>query len=172
MAADRIASFMKAPIPNAYFFNLRSEFQVAVLATVNAANIELLTFDPDYSDWAINTPGFEHALRSFLNRNPRARLRMMITDVNRLTRDYPRLVGVLRTHAHVAECRVVPQKYAHLSETMVIADRTSALRRPICTSCKGVLRALDLEYAGAQRERFEELWEACVDQFLPSLWGV
>jgi hypothetical protein len=163
---------MKAPIPNAYFFNLRSEFQVALLATVNAANIELLAFDPDYSEWAINTPGFEHALRGFLNRNPRARLRMMITDVNRIPRDYPRLINVLRSHGHVAECRVVPQKFAHLSETMLIADRASALRRPICSSCKGVLRALDLEYAGAQRDRFEELWDGCQDRFHPTLWGV
>ena len=163
---------MKAPVPNAYFFNLRSEFQVALLATVNAANVELLAFDPDYSEWAINTPGFDQALRAFFKRNPRARLRMMITDVNRLTREYPRLVSILRTFAHVAECRVVPLKFAHLSETMLIADRTSALRRPICSSCKGVLRALDLEYSGGQRERFEELWEACQEVFQPQLWGV
>ncbi len=163
---------MTTTASNVRFFEQRSDFQAALLDAIALAEAELLMFDPNYADWKINTPEFEAAFLAFLDRSTRASIRMVITEVDRINRDYPRLARVLRQHAHRIECKVTPETYAGLSETMLIADRASALRRPVATRNKGVLRILDMEYANAQRDRFEELWESCHERYSPTTLGL
>jgi len=163
---------MSTPLPQARFFEQRSEFQATLLEAIGCAETELLMFDPTYADWRINAPEFEEALIAFFGRSTRAALRMVITEAERLNRDYPRLVRVLRQYAHRADCRVTPEIHANLNETMLIVDRASALRRPITTRNNGVWRVLDPEYANAQHDRFEELWEACHERFSPTTLGL
>ncbi len=163
---------MSSDLPQARFFEQRSEFQAALLEAIGRAEVELLMFDPTYADWQINAPAFEQALIDFFARSTRAALRMVITDVDRIHRDYPRLARVLSQHTHRADCRITPEPYSNLNESMLILDRASALRRPITTMNKGVLRLLDAEYANAQGDRFDELWEACHERYAPTTLGL
>lgn len=163
---------MSIPAGAARFYELRSEFQAALQEVLTCAEAELLLFDPTYADWPIETEVFEAALVAFVTRSPRAQLRMVITEVDRINRDYPRLARFLRDYSHRAECRVTPEPYAGLDETMLIADRTSAVRRPVTTRYRGVVRLLDPEYAGAQRERFEELWQDAHGRYAPTTLGL
>lgn len=163
---------MNMPAVAARFFEHRSDFQSAALDAIGLAEAELLMFDPSYADWPANAPAFEDALEAFLARSTRAAIRMVITEVDRINRDYPRLARFLRRHVHRAECRATPEQYVGLSETMLIADRASALRRPVASRYNGVLRTLDMEYAGAQRDRFDELWEAAHERYTPTPLGL
>lgn len=163
---------MTIPSPPARFFDLRSTFRGALLETIALAETELLLFDPNYLDWPGNAVELEAALSKFLREGRRPKLSMVIDQNERLVRDYPRLADVLRTYAHCAECRQLPERYATLDETMVIADATSALRRPLASSFRGVMRVLDPDYASGQRERFMELWEASTDRFSPTSLGL
>ncbi|CAN5441574.1 hypothetical protein BH09PSE6_BH09PSE6_07060 [soil metagenome] len=158
--------------PAPRFFDYRSDFQAAIRDVLATAQLELLLFDPDYDDWAINSPDVPPLIETFLNHSVRAKLRMVIRDPEQINRAYPRIANLLRLHSNKVECRGLPEQYARLSETMIIADATHALRRPVATGFKGVLRLLDPDYAGGQRDRFEELWSACHDRFSSTSLGL
>lgn len=159
-------------LSTAKFFELRSEFQLAVLETLASAETELLMFDPSYADWQMNSTVMQKALITFLQAHTRATIKMVITDVNRINADYPRLARTLALQTHRVDVMITPDRHAQLDETMLIADRAHALRRPLASRTKGVLRRFDPEYVGAQRERFEELWNACSDRYSPTSLGL
>ena len=163
---------MNEPAPATRFFEHRSDFRCAVLDAIGLAESELLMFDPTYLDWQANSPELAAALTAFLGRTTRAEIRMVITEIDRIHRDYPRLAEVLRVHAHRIQCRVTPETLADLNETMLVIDRASALRRPVASVARGVLRVLDAEYASTQVDRFNELWEACRDRYSPTTLGL
>lgn len=163
---------MTLPSSTVRFFEQRSEFHAALHDMVERAESELLLFDPSFADWAIETAAFEAALIAFVTRSPNAQVRMVITEVDRINRDYARLARFLRDYSHRAECRVTPEQYASLNESLLIADRTSTVRRPITTRFRGVARVLDPEYSGAQRERFDELWQDAHARYAPTTLGL
>lgn len=159
-------------LSTARFFELRSEFQQAVLDTIAGAETELLMYDPTFADWQMNSTAVQEALLAFLQGHSRASIKMVIGDVNRINADYPRMARTLALQAHRIDVMVTPDRYAQLDETMLIADRAHALRRPLASRTKGVVRRFDPDYVGAQRERFEELWNACSDRYSPTSLGL
>lgn len=158
--------------PSARFFESRSEFSASVLAMIERAETELLIFDPTYVDWPGGSHDLAQALEAFLRRGPRPRLRMIVDRLDRVTADYPRIASLLTTYQHLAQCRPLPERYANLSETIVVADAASVLRRPAATAYRGVSRVLDIDYASSLRARFLELWDACNDPYSPTTLGL
>lgn len=158
--------------PAPKFFAYRSDFQAQIREILATAQLELLLFDPDYEDWNLDAADIPPLIETFVNRQVRAKLRMVIRDVGHIGRAYPRFGKLIRLHSDRIECRALPEQHARLSETMIVADATHALRRPVAASYKGVYRQLDPDYAGGQRDRFEELWSACHDRLSSTTLGL
>ena len=145
-------------------FELPSAFKAAVYTAVSQARSRVWMFDPSFIDWPIKEAAFEDALLAFLSHH-RGRVdhvaRVVLQDLDRITRDYPRLARVIRYHGQLLECRGLPERLRQLDESLLIVDDHICVRRPSARRSVGFVRQHDAVYQNDQIKRFNELWDAC-----------
>ena len=142
-------------------FDTRAGFGEQLQGALERAQSEIWMADRDFGEWPIGRVEFASALQSFLKKSAANHLRLLTLDADHLAHNAPRLLAVLRTHAHNVECRIVPSHAApRFGEacSMLIADRTLLVRRFHRDHPRG---ATELDPAAARPwlDQFETLWE-------------
>ncbi|MGI9026944.1 MAG: hypothetical protein ACR2GP_15465 [Burkholderiaceae bacterium] len=142
-------------------FDTQAEFGAQLQTALLRAQSEVWMADADFAQWPIGHPEFASALQGFLRQSAANHLRMLTLDAAHIARSAPRLMTVLRTHAHNAECRIVPSHAApRFGEAcaMLIVDRSFLVRRFHHDHPRGATE-LDPAAALPWLDQFEMLWE-------------
>ncbi len=139
----------------------RAEFGEQVLAHITTAQREILMADRDFLGWPLNSPAVETALRAFLLADPINRIRLLTTEHNRLHRDAPRLIWLLRDFSHAFTCRFPPASLtARFSEQMclLVIDRSRLVRRFHRDQPRGISE-FNPDEAQIWTDHFEAVWD-------------
>lgn len=142
-------------------FDTRAAFATHLHDAMGRAQSELWLADRDFADWPLDAADFTEGLQTFLRGSAAHHLRVLVVDVDRIGRQAPRFMAVLKNHASNAQCRAVPPHAAsRFGEacSMLIADRSLLVRRFHRDQPRG---AAELDPSEARRwlDQFEMLWE-------------
>lgn len=109
---------------------------------------------------AYNSPKRVELMRAFLLANRRNRLQIVVHDVLGMDRSCPRLLNLLRVHAHAIGIHETHQAAKAVYDPFAIVDEDHYVHRFHFEEMRG-LRSID-DPIGAHPflERFAEIWEA------------
>ena len=155
-------------------FDTRAAFGEQLQGALERAQSEIWMADRDFAEWPTGRPEFASAMQSFLRKSAANHLRILTLDAEHVARSAPRLMSVLRTHAHNIQCRVVPSHAApRFGEacSMLIVDRTLLVRRFHRDQPRG---ATELDPAAARPwlDQFETLWEESSEALTSTTLGL
>jgi len=164
---------METPKPDsARHFEQRSEFHGAIFECLDRARHEVMMFDPGFETWPANEARFTEALARFLRHSQRARLRLLANSPVHLLRNCPRLITLLSRHSGQVQCLHPAEPKPGLVESLLIADRLHALRVPVASRLRGVVRLGDAAYAHQLADRFDEISHLCDSRIVVSPLGI
>jgi hypothetical protein len=131
--------------------------RAAAAALLQQARREVRLAAP-YLDPAIfNAGSVTDALRGFVTRHPRNRVRILVENINQLMRDNGRLVALARRLADSMELREVEENERGARDLYFVADRAVCLFQEAADGTDGVVSHASREIA-TQVERFESAW--------------
>lgn len=137
-------------------FEDRAGFHSAVLRVIGAARRSLLMVDPDFSNWPIESPACEQALRTVLHEG--VALRLLVADPEWLSRYGARFFRLRRTFSGRIECRRSPEWLRDI-DSAIVADRRHVARRTPGARAGGVLVFDDPTLSASVCERPDAVWE-------------
>lgn len=134
------------------------EYQAAIDRLLPLAERELLIFDADLVQTSFETPArYAELLR--LVQHPDCRLRLALQSADHLRQRSPRLLELLRHHAHRMEVVEIPENLASLRDCMILADRRHGLIRFDHHQARSKLILDDEIKVAPYRQRFEAIWQ-------------
>ena len=107
-----------------------------------------------------NTTRRFELLRAFLLANPRNRLQIVAHDVQSLDRNCPRLLNLLRLHAHAISIHETHQAAKAVYDPFAVVDDLHYVHRFHFEEMRGLLALEDPIGTHTFIERFGEIWEA------------
>jgi hypothetical protein len=107
-----------------------------------------------------NSPRRHELLRRFLLAGRRNRLLIVVHDTRSLDRNCPRLLNLLRQHAHAISIHETHQVAKSVYDPFSIVDDACHVHRFHYESMRGLLALDDPIGTHTLIERFEEIWEA------------
>lgn len=110
-------------------FDSEAGYRAAIALTLASALREIRIFDRDLVNMAIEERAHVELLERFLATNPDRRLLIVLHNPEPLQSRMPRLLALMRDHAHQVEVRVTPGHLQGLSECWVIADQSGGTVR-------------------------------------------
>ncbi len=139
-------------------FDGRAAYQQAIDRVLSAANKELCIFDPNVKDLELDSLARADALSAFLSGGRTRQLRVVLHDLDHLTRYSSRLMALLKRYSHCFSVRQTPESLRGLSDCFVLADGVSGVIRFHSEHFRGkVLLDQPMEVHGWHK-RFEDLW--------------
>jgi len=107
-----------------------------------------------------NSPRRFELLRTFLLANPRNRLQIVAHDAQSIDRNCPRLLNLLRAHAHAISIHETHQAAKAVYDPFAVVDDLHYVHRFHFEEMRGLLALDDPIGTHTFIERFEEIWEA------------
>jgi hypothetical protein len=107
-----------------------------------------------------NSPGRVELLRTFLLANRRNRLQIVVHDVRSLDRNCPRLLNLLRVHAHAMSIHETHEVAKAVYDPFAVADEQHYVHRFHFEEMRGLMAVDDPLGTHPFLERFAEIWEA------------
>jgi hypothetical protein len=107
-----------------------------------------------------NSPRRFELLRTFLLANPRNRLQIVAHDTQSIDRNCPRLLNLLRAHAHAISIHETHQTAKAVYDPFAVVDDLHYVHRFHFEEMRGLLALDDPIGTHTFIERFEEIWEA------------
>jgi hypothetical protein len=107
-----------------------------------------------------NSPKRVESLRTFLLANPRNRLLIVVHDTQSMDRNCPRLLNLLRVHAHSISIHETHQTAKAVYDPFAVVDDLHFVHRFHFEELRGLLALDDPIGTHTLIERFEEIWEA------------
>jgi hypothetical protein len=101
-------------------------------------------------------------LRAFLLRSRANRLYVVVHDAGNLTRDCPRVLGLLRQFPHAVTVHETDIQGKRACDPIVLADERDYLHRFHYDQPRALLALDDPQGAHGLLGRFQEIWEASV----------
>jgi hypothetical protein len=139
-------------------FDSRAAYQLAIDRVLSAAKKELCIFDSNIGDLEFDSRARADALAGFLSGGQDHRLRVILHDLDHLTRYSPRLMALLKRYSHSFSVHQTPESLRGLSDRFFLADGVSGVIRFHADHYRGkVLLDQPLEIHGWLK-RFEDLW--------------
>ncbi|MBL8471449.1 MAG: hypothetical protein KF778_12405 [Rhodocyclaceae bacterium] len=139
-------------------FDTKSSYERGIIATLARAFAAVRIFDPDLQTTGLESRGGAQAVDEFLRR-PGASLRVVLQHCDRLEAHSPRLMNLLRIHAHCFTIRRAPADLRHLKDCFILADAQHGILRIHADHMRGK-EFVDLpERVEPLVQRFDELWE-------------
>lgn len=135
-----------------------SEYSTAVERLLAQAEHSVAIFDRDLSSLQLERPTVIASLTRLLQSSPSASLRIAIQAPAALRTRHPRLMELLRTFAHKLQIVEMPEHLAHLSDSMLLVDGTSALIRFHRDHARSKELIKDPEACKPYFRRFEDIW--------------
>lgn len=141
-------------------FDSETGFRSAIDRTLNLADREIRIFDRNLSRLKIQDSSHVAALSAFLSGNRNRRLRIVLHDVTVMERDMPRLLALLRDHAHAIAVRRTPDHLRHLADSWLLADGRHGTLRFHEDHPRGKRIVASETEIRPWWQRFDALWEA------------
>lgn len=148
------------PPPERVLLTSRGEYYSGADRVIALAQQELRIFDPDLSEFRLETPARISALRTFLSRSRDNRVKIAVHDPEYVKRHCPRLVTLLGSYAGFIAVYRTQGDAARAQDCFVLADRLHVVRRPVARQLRGVLLINDPAECQGMYGRFGEIWES------------
>jgi hypothetical protein len=150
----------EAPKPEYLRFENEAGFQAAVDRLLEQPGRELRIFDPDFSALRANSPARIEQLERFLRGSRTRRIQIVVHRTEHLTRQCPRMMGLLKLFNHVIQINQTHEEIRNLQDAFIVLDAGHYLRRPVAEQYRGALGLHDETEALVMRSRFMEIWSA------------
>ena len=141
-------------------FDTAAGFQSAVERLLAQPGRELRIFDPDGAALRLNDSSRVESLERFLAASRTRRVYMVLHDTDHLTRQCPRMLGLLARYAHAVQVNRTHEHIREVQDAFLVLDSQHYLRRPVANFYRGAIGLGDEAEALAMRQRFMEIWEA------------
>jgi len=150
----------EVPKPEYLRFENEAGFQAAVDRLLGQPGRELRIFDPDFSALRGNSPARIEQLERFLRGSRTRRIQIVVHRTEHLTRQCPRMMGLLKLFNHVIQINQTHEEIRSLQDAFIVLDAGHYLRRPVAEQYRGALGLHDETEALGMRSRFMEIWAA------------
>jgi hypothetical protein len=141
-------------------FDTAAGFQAAVDRLLGQPGRELRIFDPDGAALRLNDPGRIESLERFLASSRTRRLYIVLHETDHLTRQCPRMLGLLARYTHAMQINRTHEHIRELQDAFLVLDAQHYVRRSVAAFYRGAMGLGDEVEALAMRQRFAEIWEA------------
>ena len=141
-------------------FDTSAGFQGAVERLLAQPGRELRIFDPDGTSLRLNDPARIAQLERFLSASRTRRIYMVIHETDHITRQCPRLLGLLARFSHMVQINRTHEHIRELQDAFLVLDSQHYVRRSVAAFYRGAAGFGDEVEALAMRQRFMEIWEA------------
>ena len=141
-------------------FDTSAGFQGAVERLLAQPGRELRIFDPDGTSLRLNDPARIELLARFLGASRTRRIYMVIHETDHITRQCPRLLGLLARFSHMVQINRTHEHIRELQDAFLVLDSQHYVRRSVAAFYRGAAGFGDEVEALAMRQRFMEIWEA------------
>ena len=158
--------------PERHLFTSRAEYKAGFEQVVGLARHELRIFDPDLTQLPLGAASTLDVLRDFLGRRRDNRLYIALHNPDLVTRQMPRLVGLLGLFSSNIFINQTEGDAARVQDCFALADSQHFVRRPVWAQPRGVLVLNDDKEAHKMRERFDEIWQSSVPSVSASTSGL
>ncbi len=135
-----------------------SDYQMALDRLLAIATHQILIYDEDLSQLALDSQRLAH-LQRILNHSGPGALRIALRNTARLRNNHPRLLGLLGTWSHLAAAQQTPETLAHLRDSMILVDGRHGLIRFEQAHPRSKLLLDDPEAIGPYLHRFASIWD-------------
>jgi hypothetical protein len=109
---------------------------------------------------AFDTVRRQELLGGFLRASRANRIRIVLHDASNLSRECPRLIGLLRSFSHAIAIQETQEQAKGVYDPFCIADDHHYLHRFHYDDTRALLALNDPQGAYTLVQRFEEIWEA------------
>lgn len=133
------------------------EYDAAIDEALADARLAIDIFDLDLVALKLETPGRHEALAAFLRR-PDACLRIAVQSSRPVLDRCPRLLTLLRLHAHHFRLQETPPHLASLADSLLLVDGVGGVVRFHHDHARSKSIADDAEACKSYCKRFEEIW--------------
>jgi hypothetical protein len=141
-------------------FETNADFQAAVDRLLEQPGRELRIFDPDGAGLRLNDPLRIARLERFLMSSRTRRIYMALHNTDPLTRQCPRMMGLLGRYSHAMQINRTQEEIRELQDAFLVLDSLHFVRRPVAQFFRGALSFGDETEGLAMRGRFMEIWAA------------
>ena len=141
-------------------FDTSAGFQSAVERLLAQPGRELRIFDPDGTSLRLNDPARIAQLEQFLSASRTRRIYLVIHETDHITRQCPRLLGLLARFSHMVQINRTHEHIRELQDAFLVLDSQHYVRRSVAAFYRGAAGFGDEVEALAMRQRFMEIWEA------------
>ncbi len=153
-------------------FDTKADFNAAVERLLLQPGRELRIFDPDCASLRLNDPARIDALSRFLLASRTRRLYVVVHSTDHLTRQCPRMMGLLRRFAHAVQVNRTHEEIRELQDAFLVLDAMHFIRRPVAQFFRGAMGLGDETEGLAMRGRFMEIWAASYPAVSPTTIGL
>lgn len=137
------------------------------LALVQQARLELCLYSPDGEPWLYNHSALRDACQRFLLQSPKARLRILLGDSQRMIRHGHVLLQLCRKFTSQTDIRLRHPEYPDSGDAYLLVDQRAYLRRPEVDSYAGYAWYHEPAKGRQRANLFEQHWNT--SQFDPNL---
>lgn len=136
-----------------------SENREAAVEVATAARRELAVFTRELEPQVYDNPEFVEAVKALALSGRKARVRILLVDSTRATREVNRLVELSRRVPSFIEIRKPHEDYQDIVETFIIADERAILYRKLATRWEGYADSNEPLRARDKLKLFNEIWQ-------------
>ena len=140
-------------------FETPTEFRAAFDTLLANTQRQLRLYDQDLGLFDIDHAPRHAALRALCVAGGGRRIELLLDDISRVAREYPRLMLLLRDFGHVLEIRQADPDAPRPDQAFVLADRHGALIRADKTAVHGSFHLDDARDAVLLSQNFEGMWQ-------------
>jgi hypothetical protein len=147
------------PTPLESRFDTYQRYRQAVADLIPLARRELVIFDQDLGETGLESRAGIEILTRFLNANRDSTLRIVLHVPDRVERNCPRLMALLKLRGHSVTVRQSPEDLRRLTDCFIAADRRHAVIRFHADHARGKLLIEQPDDVAVWWKRFDALWE-------------
>lgn len=120
------------PLPSFAYqrFETRTDARSAFDTAIEMARRTIRLFDRDGDFYGLDRPAVAEHFNHLLRRNPRTTIVVILQDVNRVRRDCPRLLEVMKNHGERIQIRRLDEQVRGFERSYVLIDKSLVMRRP------------------------------------------
>jgi hypothetical protein len=140
------------------------EYRTAVAEIAKRANRSLSIYTPNLEPLLYDQDGFLEPLKRLVLARGHARLRVLISDPARVTREGNRFMQMARRLTSFIELRNVPPEFRNNPAAFIIADASAIAYRQQCTRWEGIVEFNDQQIVKRYLAYFDEVWAVSLIQ--------
>lgn len=139
-------------------FDTRAAYLQAIDSVLSSAQKEICVFDADLKNLEFDSRARADAIAGFLSGGRDRRLRVVLHDLDYMSRNSPRMMGLLKRYSHCFTVRQTPESLRNLADAFVLADELNGVIRIHADHFRGKKLWQHPVAVHDWQQRFEDLW--------------